>query len=77
MIDNHEWEVPNEPGWEEIIQNVNSIHRQLTKCVTAAECRRVAEEIRAIFARYPVSKDYFDTYKDDAEDIFSTIFKWG
>lgn len=77
VINDHEWQVPDEPGWEEVIRNVESVQKKLTTCITAAECRRVAEQIRDVFEQYLVSKDYFDTHQDEANDMFAAIFKWG
>lgn len=77
VIDGHEWQVPDEEGWEEVIQNVQAVQKKLLTCATKEECQRIVQEIRDIFNRYPVSKDYFDTINDDAYDMFSTIFKWG
>lgn len=77
-INNHLWEVPNEPGWKEVIQEAEMIQRDIfSSCKTAAECRRVAEAMREIFLRYPVSKKYLENTSTDSEDVFSTIFKWG
>jgi hypothetical protein len=77
VIDNHEWQVPNEPGWEELIKIVAPIQKRLASCVTPAECRRITEEMRSVFYEYPVSKNYFDSLQDDVDDIFQSIFKWG
>lgn len=77
VINNHEWEVPNEPGWEDVIKAVDLVQKQLTTCITAPECRRIAEEISNVFYKFPVSKQYFETHKDDADDILASIFKWG
>ena len=77
VINNHEWEVPDEPGWEEVIQDVTSLQQQLMACVKAEECRHIVQQIHDTFYRYPVSRNYFETNKDDADDMFTTIFKWG
>jgi len=77
VIDNHEWEVPNGPGWDEVVKNAELVRKKLESCVKAAECRRIVEEIRDVFYLYPVSKEYFENHKNDANDILSSIFKWG
>ena len=77
LINNHEWEVPNEPGWEEVINEVQLIHRLLNKCTTAAECRHIISELQAVFYRHAVSRKYLESNTDDAEEVLSTIFKWG
>ncbi len=77
VINNHEWEVPNEPGWDEVVKAAELVQQRLTSCATASECRKIAEEMNALFYNYPVSKQYFETHKDDGNDILSSIFKWG
>jgi len=77
VINNHEWEVPNEPGWDEVVKAAELVQQRLTSCATASECRQIAEAMNALFYSYPVSKQYFETHKDDANDILSSIFKWG
>ena len=77
MINGHQWQVPDEEGWEEVIENVDAVQKQLLTCVTSEECQRIIQEIRDVFYRYPVSKDYLEAHQDDAYDTFSTIFKWG
>ncbi|CAF1558583.1 unnamed protein product [Rotaria magnacalcarata] len=78
VFNNHEWEVPNEPGWEDVIKEAEAVqHRLFNSCITAAECRRIIEELRDVFLRYPVSKKYLETYKVDGNDIMASIFKWG
>ncbi len=77
VINNHEWEVPNEPGWEEVLKAVELVQRRLSTCLTVPDCRRVTEDIRAVFNRYPVSKKYFETNEDAANNILGSIFKWG
>lgn len=77
VINNHEWEVPNEPGWDEVIKAAELVQKRLTSCVTVPDCRKIAEEISAVFYRYPVSRQYFETHENDANDILASIFKWG
>lgn len=78
MINNHEWEVPNEPGWEEVIKEVELVQQRIfSSCKTAAQCRQIIEEMNSIFYRYPVSKDYFETNKHNMMGLFTSIFKWG
>ena len=78
MINNHEWEVPNEPGWEEVIKDAEAVQeRILSSCTTATDCHRIIDEMRAVFFRYPVAQKYLDTESDDSNDILTSIFKWG
>jgi hypothetical protein len=77
VINNHEWQVPNEPGWEEVIRVVEPIQKRLASCLTPEECRRITEEISAIFYQYPAPKNYFDSLQDEIVDTFKSIFKWG
>ncbi|UJR09642.1 hypothetical protein I4U23_013876 [Adineta vaga] len=78
VIDNHEWEVPNEPGWEEVIEEANAARERIFRsCTTFAECRQAVDELYTIFEHHPVSKKYLETHKDEVNDILSSIFKWG
>lgn len=78
VINNHVWEVPNEPGWEEVIQDITSIHNRLiNSCSTAAECRKLLKELTAVFSSYPVSQKFLEETKSDSSDVVSSIFKWG
>ncbi|CAF3267558.1 unnamed protein product [Rotaria socialis] len=80
VIDGHEWTVPNEPGWEEILQVVEPMrHQLLANCATSRECRLAAEKLRKIFLQYPVSSKYYDdsTQTDNAKHNPNLIFKWG
>jgi hypothetical protein len=77
MINNHVWEVPNEPGWEEVIQDAELIRPYLQKCTSAAECRQIVNELRAIFYHHPVSRKYLEINANDADDLLDSIFKWG
>ena len=50
VINNHEWKVPNEPGWEEVIEEVQLIQQRiLNSCSTVAQCGKIAVEMRRIF----------------------------
>lgn len=76
IANEHEWHVPNEPGWERVIAEVESVRsRYLESCASARECRKVIGLIRDIFLRYPVSAKYFDV--DEDTGMFGTIFRWG
>ncbi|CAF1161120.1 unnamed protein product [Adineta ricciae] len=78
VIDGHEWEVPNESGWEEVLLEANAARERIFRsCTTLAECRQVVDELYAVFSRHPVSKKYLETNKDEVDDILSSIFKWG
>ncbi len=78
LINNHEWEVPNEPGWEEVIKDVELVRERIfSSCLTVAECRQIVHEIRIVFQRHPVSRKYLNYKEDDADNILRTIFKWG
>jgi len=77
MINNHVWEVPNEPGWEEVIKEAESVRQYLHKCTTAAECRRIVNQLRDVFSRYSVSRKYLESSASDDNDMLDSIFKWG
>ena len=77
LLNNHVWEVPNEPGWEEVIEAAESVRRLLHKCKSAVECHHVVKQIRDVFHRYPVSRKYLESNSNDANDVFKSIFKWG
>ncbi|CAF1430941.1 unnamed protein product [Rotaria sordida] len=77
IINNHEWEVPNEPGWEEVIKETEVVQQHFSSCLTIAECRQVVDKIRDVFLRYPVSKKYLETNQNGTNDDLPSIFKWG
>ena len=78
LIDHQQWEVPDEPGWIEVIEEANAIQEQyLTRCATAIECRRVVQELRKVFLRYPVSRKYLESNPRETNSMLGTIFKWG
>ena len=78
MINNHHWEVPDEKGWEEVIDDAKSTQEKFfNRCTSASECRRIVDVLRAVFAKYPVSRKYLETHPEDANNMLSTIFKWG
>jgi hypothetical protein len=78
VIKNHEWEVPNEPGWEEVItEAVMAQERFFRRCATIRECRQFPKELRAIFSRYEVSRKYLESNTGVAEALTGSIFKWG
>ncbi|UJR09641.1 hypothetical protein I4U23_013875 [Adineta vaga] len=78
VINNHEWEVSNEPGWEEVIEKANAVREQIFRsCKTLAECSQIVDKLHTIFERYPASKHYYETHKEEVEDMISSIFKWG
>ncbi|UJR26094.1 hypothetical protein I4U23_007440 [Adineta vaga] len=80
VIHGHEWTVPNEPGWEDVLNEAESVrHRLLSNCATSRECRLAAEKIRHIFLNHPVSARYYDEYidNDSPRREQASIFKWG
>lgn len=74
LINNHMWEVPNEPGWDEVVEDAESVRRLLRKCKSAVECHHIVKQLRDVLHRYPVSRKYLESNSDD---LFRTIFKWG
>ena len=73
-MNNHEWLVPNEPGWEEVMKDALEMQKRLfSSCTTVAECRRIMEVMQTVFMRYPVSRRYLE----ESDGGLSTIFKWG
>ncbi|CAF0750393.1 unnamed protein product [Rotaria sordida] len=80
VIHGHEWTVPNEPGWEDVLQEVEPIRRLLlANCATSRECRLAAEKLRDIFLKYPVSSKYYDDSLRNDKNAYDlgSIFKWG
>lgn len=77
VYNNHVWEVPNEPGWEEVIESAAPIQKLLHHCTTASECHRIVNQLYEIFNRFPVSRKYLESNGNDNEDMISSIFKWG
>lgn len=77
LINNHMWEVPNEPGWNEVIEDAESIRRLLHKCKSAAECHHIVKQLRDVFHRYSVARKYLESNSQDPDDLFRSIFKWG
>jgi hypothetical protein len=78
LINNHEWEVPNEPGWKQVIEHAESVQDHLfSSCRTVNECRRIIDAMRAVFLHYPVSRKYLENDVNDVDDILASIFKWG
>ncbi len=78
IINQHEWQVPNEPGWEEVIQDAEDVQQQIfNSCQTPAECSRIVDAMRMVFLKHPVSRKYLDGHSNDADDLLASIFKWG
>jgi hypothetical protein len=77
VINNHVWEVPNEPGWDQVLEDVEIVQRSLNKCTTVNECRQVVNELRAVFNRHAVSRKYLESNTNYGEDMLASIFKWG
>ncbi|CAF1549716.1 unnamed protein product [Adineta ricciae] len=80
VIHGHEWTVPNESGWQDVLQEAESIrNRLLSNCATSRECRLAAEQIRKVFLNHPVSSKYYDDASDNDPPRYETasIFKWG
>ena len=77
-INNHVWEVPNEPGWEEVVKEADDLQQKLlSSCSTVSDCRQIIEQMQNLFLSYPVSQKYLTANNDDADDILRNIFKWG
>ena len=78
VVDGHEWEVPSEPEWEEIVKEATAAQQRVFKsCRTISECRQIVAEFTAIFNRYPEHKHFYETQKAEVDDVVSSIFKWG
>ncbi|CAF1271691.1 unnamed protein product [Rotaria sp. Silwood1] len=80
VVHGHEWTVPNEPGWEDVLQEAEPIrHKFLTNCASSRECRLAAELLRKIFLKHPVSAKYYDDSNDNdfRPSDMDSIFKWG
>ncbi|CAF0735666.1 unnamed protein product [Adineta steineri] len=76
-LNNHVWEVPNEPGWDEVIQDVEAIQNSLRKCSKVSECHKIVNRLRKVFYRHPVSRKYFEENAHLENDMMESIFKWG
>ncbi len=77
VINNHVWEVPNEPGWEQVIKHAELVRQRLHTCSTAAKCNRIVNELRAVFYHYSVSRKYLESDTSDDNNMLDSIFKWG
>ncbi|CAF1101548.1 unnamed protein product [Adineta ricciae] len=76
-INHHVWEVPNEPGWDEVVKDVELVQQSLSQCVSVVECHKIINKLRAIFYSHPVSRKYLETHSNSAKNILASIFKWG
>ena len=78
-INDHQWEVPDEQGWEDVVREASDVQEAiLTNCRTTTECRMIIDAIRAVFLKHPVSKKFLDTSQHSLiDDSSSSIFKWG
>jgi len=76
-INNHVWEVPNEPGWDQVIEDLEIVHQYLRACTTVSECRQVINELRAVFDRHAVSRKYLEQNTKYDKDVLASVFKWG
>ncbi|CAF1457371.1 unnamed protein product [Adineta ricciae] len=64
VVDRHEWEVPSEPEWEEIVKEATAAQQRVFRsCRTTSECRQIVAEFSAIFDRYPKFKHFYETHK--------------
>ncbi|UJR36456.1 hypothetical protein I4U23_029179 [Adineta vaga] len=77
VINNHVWEVPNEPGWNEVIKDVELVQQSLSQCTSVFECHQIVNKLRAIFYRHAVSRKYIETNSKFGKDVLASIFKWG
>lgn len=77
IFNNHAWEVPNEPGWDEVIRDVELVQYSLRRCTSAAECHRIINQLRAVFDRHAVSRKYIAKHVGKGKDFVGSIFKWG
>ena len=77
VINNHVWEVPNEPGWDQVLKDIELIQLSLDKCTTVTECHQIINELRTVFYRHSVSRKYLESNTKRGEDILASIFKWG
>ena len=76
VINNHQWKVPNEPGWEEVIEEVQLMQQRiLNACSTIPECAKIPVEMRRILLSHPVSKKYLEK-DNNAKKIIRSIFGW-
>ncbi|CAF0859935.1 unnamed protein product [Didymodactylos carnosus] len=74
IINDHEWIVPNEPGWIDVVREADALRtKHFRNCQSIEECRGVTELLREVFLKHAVSAKYF-MGETNAVD---TIFKWG
>ncbi|CAF1229383.1 unnamed protein product [Adineta ricciae] len=73
VVDGHEWEVPSEPEWEEIVKEATAAQQRVFKsCRTTSECRQIVAEFSAIFDRYPKYKHFYETHKAEVNLLVSS-----
>ncbi|CAF1369925.1 unnamed protein product [Didymodactylos carnosus] len=74
VINGHEWIVPNEPGWEEVLTEADALRELYYRnCQSNTECRGAIDLLEKVFSKYPVSAKYIT----DESSIADRIFKWG
>lgn len=81
IVHGHEWTVPNEEGWDKVLEEAEPYRRKhLTNCASSYECRRAVDQLRQIFLRHPVSSKYYDdspSFERGSNNDIDSIFKWG
>ncbi|CAF1349128.1 unnamed protein product [Adineta steineri] len=80
VIHGHEWTVPNEPGWDNVLREAEAVRRRLlSNCASSRECRLAAEKLREVFLKHPISAKYYDDSigSDFPRMEGTSIFKWG
>jgi hypothetical protein len=70
--------VPNEDGWDDVVEEAEPIRHLLTKCTRAAECHHLVKQLSDVYNRHSVSRQYFEKNANDVDDnLIGSIFKWG
>ena len=77
LVNDHLWEVPEGPGWEDVIKEAESMRKLLQECMSQIECRQIVHELRNIFYRHAVSRQYLQQTNENKDELWNSIFKWG
>lgn len=77
LFNNHLWEVPNEPGWDTVIQDAEPVRQLLNQCQSTSECRRAIQKFLKIFSQHSVSRTYLESNLKSNPKFLHAIFKWG
>jgi len=77
LFNNHLWEVPDEPGWDAVIQDAEPVRHLLNQCQSTYECRRAINKFLEVFSQHSVSRTYLESNLKSNPKLLHAIFKWG